>query len=234
MAQSFTVHDLPLNERPRERLMKHGADAISAQELIAVVLGRGVSGQSVMAIAQKLLVSFGSLEGVVNASFEQLQSIRGLGPAKAAQLKACLEIVRRVAAEEIKIETDRNAVKPVASPNDVAQLVWPKVRDYQKEHLFVISFDNRNRVLGIDLISVGTLNASLVHPRETFNAAMARNAASIIVCHNHPSGDPHPSEADLTVTKRLVEAGVIMGVQLLDHVIICKTAAFSFKENNLL
>lgn len=231
--KSFTVSDLPVDERPRERLMKYGAESVSAQELIAILLGRGTVGRSVMVIAQDLLAKFGSLEGVVSASLEELQTIDGLGPAKALQLQACLEIARRVIADEALSETERNGASAVAAPEDIARLVKPLVRNWEKEHFFVVSFDNRNRVLGVDLVGVGTLNSSLVHPRETFSVAINRHAACIAVSHNHPSGDPNPSEADQVVTKRLKEAGELMGIALLDHVIISKTYLYSFKENGL-
>lgn len=232
--ETFTVQDLPLEERPRERLVKYGAEHISAQELIAIVLGRGTAGRSVLAISQDLLKVFGSLEGVVSASLAQLQAIAGLGPAKALQLKACLEIARRVIKDEALSEVERNKEDAIAAPEDIGRLVKPLIRSWEKEHFFVVSFDNRNRVLGVDLVGVGTLNANLVHPRETFQVAINRHAAAIAVSHNHPSGDPQPSGADLEVTKRLEEAGQLMGIQLLDHVIISKTHLYSFRENGAL
>lgn len=234
MNKNFTVMDLPLEERPRERLLQIGADGLSAQELIAVVLGRGISGRSVLTIAQDLIKQFQSLEGVVNASLEDLQRIAGLGPAKALQLKACLEIARRVINEETSSVKKRNDSKAILEPEDIARVIKPFIRDWQKEHFYVVSFDNRNRVLGVDLIGVGTLSANLVHPREVFKTAISRHAASIAVSHNHPSGDPEPSEADLVVTKRLNQAGEIMGITLLDHIIISKTHLYSFSENDLL
>lgn len=233
MEGSFTVRDMPVEERPRERLARLGPEAVSAQELLAVVLGRGVVGQSVMNLAQELLSKFGSLRGVVDASLEQLQEVTGLGPAKALQLKACLEIARRVVKEDVKKEETRNRSKAVASAQDVFEVVSPLVGNYKKENFFVVSFDNRNRVLGVDRVAVGTVNANLVHPRETFEVAIRRNAAHIAVAHNHPSGDPQPSESDIVVTKRLAEAGKLMGIQLLDHVIFSKTNVYSFKENGL-
>lgn len=234
MAKSFTVMDLPVKERPRERLAARGAENISAQELIAVVLGRGVAGRSVLLIAQDLLRKFRSLDGVVAAPLHALQEVKGLGPAKALQLKACLEIARRVVREENLVEAKRSKSKAIAQPPHIASLIRPLIRNWQKEHFFVISFDNRNRVLGVDLIGVGTLNSNLVHPRETFEIAIRHHAASIAVSHNHPSGDPQPSKADLEVTKRLAEAGKLMGIQLLDHVVISKINLYSFRENGLL
>ena len=234
MNGSFTVRDMPLEERPRERLKRLGPDAVSAQELLAVVLGRGVAGQSVISLSQELLTRFGSLRGVVDASLEQLQEINGLGPDKALQLKACLEIARRVIKEDVSGEVKRNKSKGVASAQDVFEAVSPLVDNFNKENFFVISFDNRNKVLGVDKVAVGTVNASLVHPRETFDVAIRRNATHIAVAHNHPSGNPQPSEADLVVTDRLVKAGELMGIQVLDHVIFSKTQVYSFKENGLM
>jgi DNA repair protein RadC len=234
MNKTFTVKDMPIEERPRERLQRLGPDAVSAQELLAVVLGRGVAGQSVMLIAQELLTRFKSLRGVVDASLEQLQEITGLGPAKALQLKACLEISKRVIKEDVSKEDQRNKSKPIASAQDIFQVLTPLISNYNKENFFVVSFDNRNRVLGVDKVAVGTVNANLVHPRETFDVAIRRNATHIAVAHNHPSGDPQPSEADILVTKRLSEAGKLMGIQLLDHVIFSKTQVYSFKENGFM
>lgn len=233
MPKTFTVHDLPAEERPRERLIKYGARNISAQELLAIVLGRGVAGKSVTTIAQELLGTFGSLEKIVSASLTELTRIDGLGPAKALQLKACLEIARRVIKEEKTQEEKTNRKKSVASPEDIARLVKPLVGNWYKEHFYVISFDNRNRPLAVDLIGVGTLNSNLVHPRETYSTAINHHASHIAVVHNHPSGDPQPSQADITVTKRLSDAGKLMGIQLLDHIIISKTNLFSCKENGL-
>lgn len=214
--------------------MNHGAAAVSAQELIAIVLGRGTAGRSVMVIAQDLLNQFKSLEGVVSASLADLQLIQGLGPAKALQLKACLEIARRVIRDEALQETERNGTAAIAQPEDIAKLVKPLIRNWDKEHFYIVSFDNRNRVLGVDLAGIGTLNANLVHPRETFEIAIQRHAANIAISHNHPSGDPQPSEADLQITKRLAEVGQIMGIQLMDHVIISKAYLYSFRENGLI
>ena len=182
--------------------------------------------------AQKLLSYFGSLEGIMNASLEDLQSIKGLGLAKASQLKACFEVARRIYA---KSEVD-DEVKPkeVTSAQEVYKFIKSKISNYAKEHFVVLSFDTRNKLLGMDTVSVGTLNANLVHPRETFDAAISRHAAQIIVAHNHPSGDPEPSEDDLEITKRLVESGKILGIEVIDHIIVTKNEFFSFKEKDLI
>jgi DNA repair protein RadC len=233
MKQSFTVRDLPQADRPRERLQKMGPEALSAQELLAVVLGRGVNGESVAATAQKLLSRFGSLRGVMEASLEDLQSIKGIGLAKAGQLKACMEIGRR---QEQTADScaGSGSKKSVISPDAVCGLVRAKISNYTKEHFLVLSFDVRNKLLGIDTVSVGTLTASLVHPRETFDAAIRRHADHIIVAHNHPSNNAEPSAEDIEITRRIAQAGNILGIELLDHIIVSKGGCISFKEKQLL
>lgn len=232
MSKSFTIHDLPKSERPRERLKKLGSEALSAQELLALILGRGVRGESVSLIAQKLLSHFGSLEGIMNASLEDLQSVKGVGLAKASQLKACFEIARRVFTKnEVADEAKQ---KEITSAKEIYELIKSKISNYAKEHLLVLSFDSRNKFLGMDTVSVGTLTANLVHPRETFDAAIRRHAGHIVVAHNHPSGDPQPSEDDLEITKRLVESGKILGIEVIDHVIVTENTFFSFKEKELI
>ncbi|PIP17882.1 MAG: hypothetical protein COX43_01835 [Parcubacteria group bacterium CG23_combo_of_CG06-09_8_20_14_all_35_9] len=230
--KSFTLHDLPQSERPRERLKKMGVEVLSAQELLSLILGRGVRGESVSMTAQKLLSHFGSLEGIMNASLEDLQSIKGLGLAKASQLKACFEVARRIFT---KSEIDeKSEQREITSAEEVFNLVKSKISNYSKEHLVVLSFDSRNKFLGMDTVSVGTLTANLIHPRETFDVAIHHHAAYIIVSHNHPSDDPEPSEDDLEITKRLIEAGKILGIEVKDHVIITKDGFFSFKEKKLI
>jgi DNA repair protein RadC len=235
MKQSFTVRDLPVEERPRERLAKFGAESLSAQELLSLILGRGVRGESVMMTAQKLVSKFGSLQGVTEASLEELKQVNGIGTAKAAQIKACLEIGRRARVQngvhnkEIKEQNER-----ITSPQRVHELVKDRLRNYAKEHFFVLSFDVRNKLLGIDIISVGTLTASLVHPREAFEAAIRRHADHIIVAHNHPSQDLEPSQEDRDVTRLLAESGKVLGIALVDHCIVGTDGYISFKEQGLL
>ena len=235
MKQSFTVRDLPISERPRERLEKHGAESLSAQELLALILGRGVRGESVMMTAQMLLSTFGSLEGVIAASLQDLEKLNGIGVAKASQLKACLEIARRVQTQ-IDERQDKGEKQNVhiVSPQEVYATVHTKLREYSKEHFFVLSFDTRNKLLGMDTISVGTLNASLVHPREAFESAIRHHADHIIIVHNHPSEETDPSEEDREVTKKLILAGKVLGIELVDHLIITKKEYFSFQEQRLL
>ncbi|MBI2573776.1 MAG: DNA repair protein RadC [Candidatus Wildermuthbacteria bacterium] len=235
MKNFFTLRDLPVAERPRERLEKYGAEALSAQELLALVLGRGVRGESVMMTVQRLLSAFGSLGGVMDASLQDLRKHKGIGIAKAGQIKACLEIARRSAAQKAAVQDTPNKKDGrVCSPREVYAIVQNKLREYAKEHFFVLSFDARNKFLGMDTVSVGTLNASLVHPREAFESAIRRHADHIVIAHNHPSGDPDPSNEDVEVTKRLFNGGNILGIELVDHVIVTKTGYKSFKEQGLL
>ncbi len=227
MTKSFTIHDLPKDERPRERLVKFGEQALSVQELLQLILGRGVAGESVAVTAQKLLAQFGSLQKLSEASIEELSSIKGIGTAKAAQIKAAFEIGRRFSTQSPSYKS-----KELTNPEKVYQLIKNKLKDYHKEHFYIIALNSRN--YSIAEISVGNLNTSIVHPREVFDEAIKSRAASIILIHNHPSEDPEPSEDDLLITKRIVEAGKIMGIDVLDHVIIAKTKIFSFKEHKLI
>ena len=224
----FTVHDLPKPERPRERLQRFGPEALSSQELLALIIGRGVSQKSVMNIAQELMTRFGSIKALSNATIEELSLIRGIGIAKAAQLKASFELAKR---QELERDLDDYQI---TDPESVVRAVRTSITDKAKEHFKLILLNTRNRIIRIATISVGTLNASLVHPREVFKEALIHNAFSVILAHNHPSGDCEPSEEDLRITKRLKDAGKIMGVEVLDHLIVTNTGYFSFKGKGLL
>jgi DNA repair protein RadC len=229
---NFTVRDLPKSERPRERLKSLGADKISSQELLAVILGKGIKGESVLVTVQKLIQHFGNLQNILEASVEDLMKVRGIGFAKACQLIASFELSKRLLKENIEMEKERVKKNAITSPSEIVKFIQSEIEDYSKEHFFVISFDVRNRILGIDKTSKGTLSASLVHPRETFESAIRRHAAQIIVAHNHPSGDCEPSEDDVRITKRLYEAGKIMGIELLDHIVVTKDNYTSLKDKN--
>ena len=225
---SFTIHDLPRQERPRERLQKFGAEALSAQELLALVIGRGIPKKSVMNIAQELLARFGNVKAIGQATIEELSQIKGIGLAKAAQIKASFELGRR---EELEPELKNFDIK---DPESVVKAIRASIKDKAKEHFKLILLNPRNKIIGISTISIGTLNASLVHPREVFKDAIMHTAASVVLAHNHPSGDPEPSEDDITITKRLIEAGKILGIEVMDHIIIAKNGFFSFKEKGLI
>jgi len=225
---SFTIHDLPRQERPRERLQKFGPEALSAQELLALIIGRGIPKKSVMNIAQELLAKFGNVKAIGQATIEELSQIKGIGLAKAAQIKASFELGRR---EELEPELKNFDIK---DPESVVKAIRASIKDKAKEHFKLILLNPRNKIIGISTISIGTLNASLVHPREVFKDAIMHTAASVVLAHNHPSGDPEPSEDDITITKRLIEAGKILGVEVIDHIIVGKNGFFSFKEKGLI
>ena len=235
---SFSVRDLPKSERPRERLIEFGAKNLSSPEILALILNTGSRGESVMMLSQKLIMHFGSLNGIMNASIEDLKNVKGMGEAKASKLMACFEIAKRAVREETEseqiFETEKKKYNSVTSPEEMFKIISSKINNYSKEHFYVISLDIRNNYIGIDEISVGTLTASLVHPRETFESAIRRHAAQIIIAHNHPSGETDPSEDDLKITKRLVDAGKIMGIEVLDHLIITQKGYLSFKEKYLI
>lgn len=227
MIKSFTIHDLPKEERPRERLVQFGEHALSAQELLQILLGRGIAGESVAVTAQKLLAQFGNLQKLSCASIEELSTIKGIGLAKATQIKAAFEIGRRTANQSVAYKG-----KELTKPENVYKLVKNKLKDYHKEHFYLIVLDSRNS--SIAEVSIGSLNASIVHPREVFAEAIRRHAASVIFAHNHPSGDTEPSTEDIEITKRLVEAGKILGIEVIDHLIVAGNTFFSFKEQGLL
>ncbi len=227
MAKSFTIRDLPPSERPRERLQKFGPEALSGQELLALILGRGIAGESVMVTVQRLLSTFGNVKAISEASLEELSKVRGIGLAKAAQIKAAFEIGNRVSSQTFSYKS-----KELNNPEKVYKLIKSKLKDYNKEHFYLIALNSRN--WSVADVSIGTLNANLVHPREVFAEAIKNKAASVIVAHNHPSGDPEPSEDDLEITKRLIEAGKILGIEVVDHIIVVKDGFFSFKEKKLI
>jgi DNA repair protein RadC len=220
---SFTVRDMPKEERPRERLLRLGAEALSSPELLALIIGRGVSKRSVMTIAQELYIKFGSIRAIGEATIEELSLIKGVGTAKATQLKAAFELAKR---QELETENGFEGMD-IKNPQSVVKAIRACIKDMKKEHFMLMILNTRNKIIRIENISVGTLNASLVHPREVFNKAIAHTASAVIVAHNHPSGDTEPSEEDVRITRRLIEAGKILGIEVLDHIIIGKHSAQS-------
>lgn len=218
------IKDLPKVDRPREKLEKYGPERLSNSELLAILLGTGSKGINVVELSNKILKKFSS-NGLAKANIKELKNTFGLGSAKACEISACFELGRRL------LQNKQSAL--ILEPKDV----WNElkdIRDHKKEHFVIFFLDARNQEIKREIISVGSLNANLVHPREVFEPAIRHLAAQIIIAHNHPSGDAEPSEEDLIITKRLVEAGKILGIDILDHVIVSKTEHFSFKEKKLL
>lgn len=224
MNKTFTINDLPISERPRERLIKLGSESLSSQEVLALILGRGIKGESVMFTAQRLLSQFGNLGDIADASIEELSSVKGIGVAKASQIKAASEFGKRTAKCP-----DIESKIVIKTPDDVVNQVKSSLKNKKREHFLSVLLNTRNRLIKVVPVSVGSLDSSIVHPREAFKEAISASAASIIFVHNHPSGDPQPSEDDVKLTKRLIEAGKIIGIEVLDHVIIGNETFVSIK-----
>ncbi len=219
-----TIKELPKVERPREKLMQYGPEKLSNSELLAIILRSGTKEENVIELANKILKRFSANE-LPNLTFNDLKDYPGLGPAKACEIVACFELGKRL--------LQRKQAEIYLKPKDV----WDELRDlrnHKKEHFVIFYLDTRNQEIKREIISIGSLNANLVHPREVFEPAVRNLAAQIILAHNHPSGDPEPSEDDLEITKRLVESGKILGIEVVDHIIITKTGFISFKEKNLI
>jgi len=208
------IKDLPSNERPRERLVNQGADALKNSELIAILLRTGLKGISAIQVAEQLLKKFETLDNLSRAGIEDLRQIKGVGRDKAIALKSAFTLARRMA-REIRQESP-----PLDNPERVADLLREENRAYEVEHFQVVMLNTRRKLIRVEKISQGTLDTILVHPREVFKFAIAANAAAIVLVHNHPSGDPTPSEADIKVTRDLIRAGQLLKIEVLDHIII--------------
>jgi DNA repair protein RadC len=222
------VREIPEEDRPRERLLRQGPESLSNAELLAILLRTGTQGSSAVDLAEQILKRLGGIRALIDADLEELTAVPGIGPAKAAQLKAAVEIGRRVA------RMKREARPQLLSPEDAAEYMMDRLRFQLKEHFVVLHLDSKNGLIGEEVVSVGTLNSSIVHPREIFKTALKRSAAAIICLHNHPSGDPTPSFEDVEVTRRLVECGRILGVEVLDHIVVGENCFLSMKEKGWL
>ncbi|MFS0612545.1 RadC family protein [Lederbergia ruris] len=218
------IKDFPVDDRPRERLIKTGPESLSTQEIVAILLRTGTKSESVLQLANRLLTKFNGLMWLKEAAFEELTSIKGIGQAKAVQLVAAIELGRRIS----NLTYDDRYV--IRSPEDGANYVMNDMRFLTQEHFVALYLNTKNQVIHRQTIFIGSLNASIVHPREVFKEAFRRAAASIICLHNHPSGDPSPSREDIEVTRRLAECGKMLGIEILDHLIIGDKKYVSMKE----
>jgi DNA repair protein RadC len=225
---SLMIRDFPQDERPRERFIQNGPESLSNHELIAILLRTGTKDESVLQLSNRLLTNFEGLRLLKAATLEEMMEIKGIGQAKAIQVLAAVEIGRRIANLNY---TERYVIR---SPEDGANYVMNDMRFLSQEHFVCLYLNTKNQVLHKQTIFIGSLNASIVHPREVFREALKRSAASIICLHNHPSGDPAPSREDIEVTKRLVECGKMIGIDVLDHLIIGENKFVSLKEKGYL
>ncbi|CQR48009.1 hypothetical protein BN1058_02348 [Paraliobacillus sp. PM-2] len=219
-----TMKDVPRQDRPRERLVKLGASHVSNQELLSILLGTGTKEESVQELAQRVLMHFEGINLLRDSTLEELTAIKGIGTVKAVIILAAIELGNRI-----------NQLKPqehycIRSPEDGANFVMEEMRLLKQEHFVCLFLNTKNQVIHRQTVFIGSLNASIVHPREVFREAVKRAAASIICCHNHPSGDPSPSQEDIHVTKRLAECGKMIGIELLDHLVIGDHKFISLKE----
>ncbi len=217
------IKDIPFENRPRERLEKHGAGVLSDAELLAVILKTGNKDENVIDMSNRVISKYG-FDKLSSCSLKELQEIKGIGSAKSCQIVALFELNKRHALSKLE-------GKPIKTAKDVFEYCSPKLSGTDKEHFLILHLDTRNRVIKEEIVSVGTLNSALIHPREVFKSAIKESANAVILVHNHPSGDPTPSEEDKQMTERLFEAGELLGIKVLDHVIIGKEDLWSYNDH---
>ena len=226
---TYRMKELPIDDRPREKLINNGAAALTDSELLAILIGSGTQEKSALDIARDLTADNGILKNIAMVhDVKELAKTKGLGRAKAALIIAALELGRRIASAEPLVRDS------ITSPEDGVALLMPRLRYESKEHFLVVLLNSKNKVLDVEQISEGSLNSSVVHPREDYAPAVLHHAAAIVTAHNHPSGDPTSGKEDKDLTKTLVQAGKYMGIPVLDHIIIGDAKYFSFKEHSYL
>ena len=229
MDSSLKIKDIPQNERPKEKLLTYGADSLSNSELLAIILRTGTQGENVLQLSSRLLSELEGLDGILSASFNEITSIKGIKEGKASQILALSELFRRFRT----LKAMKKYVK-INSPKDLADLLMGEMNELTQEVLKVVLLSTKNMIIGTKDVFKGSLNTSIVHPREIFKQAINKNSASIIICHNHPSGDPTPSKEDINITLRIKECGDIIGIQLVDHIIIGNNKFVSLNERGLI
>lgn len=223
----YTIHDLPEGTRPRERLVRLGATTLSDAELIAIVLRSGATGINVLDLATNLVRHYRGLTGIANASIDELCQHHGVGEAKAAQILAAMELGRRI------MHTNPEARLRIDKPEDVVNLLLGELAYADQEHVKAVLIDTRNYVISTPTVYKGSLNAAHIRIGELFKEAIRRNAAAVIIAHNHPSGDPTPSPEDITLTRQIVEAGKLLNIQVLDHLVLGRQKWVSLKERGM-
>ncbi|MFW6022160.1 MAG: RadC family protein [Halanaerobiaceae bacterium] len=223
-----TIKEMPEEERPREKLIKHGADSLSNAELLALIIRIGNRKRTAVELSQDIFNQFGGLKSLNYLTVQELTKLNGVGIAKAVQVKAVVELSKRIATLK---SGEKEVIK---SPGDAACLLMPELRYLTQEVFKIILLDIKNQVISIALISKGGLSSSIVHPREVFKEAIKHSSAAIILAHNHPSGIPEPSRDDINITKRLIDSGKIMGIDVLDHIVIGDGIFISMKEKGLI
>lgn len=225
--KSLKLQDIPKEDRPQEKLYKYGPEKLTDEELLALILRNGTPEENVLFLSKRILANFKTIGGILNASSDELMKIKGVKEAKAAQILSLCELCRRINC------FNRSEVK-ISSPKDCADIVMDEMKNLKQEQLKVIMLNKKNIVIGERVAFVGSLDTSIVHPREIFKPAISNSASSIIICHNHPSGIPEPSKEDINVTLRLKECGRIIGIELLDHLIIGYNKYISLKEKGII
>jgi DNA repair protein RadC len=228
MEEMLKIMDLPENERPRERLLRYGVETLSNADLLAIILRSGSKKENILALSTRIIKERGGLNGLLASTVEDFINLHGVGKAKATQLIALSELSKRFRSYKSGVECK------ILQPGDAADLVMEDMKSLKQEYLRVIMLNTKNIVIFIKDVSVGSLNSSIVHPREVFCDAIRKSSASIIICHNHPSGDPSPSNEDINITHRLKECGKLLGIDLLDHIIIGNGNYISLKEKGIL
>lgn len=218
------IKDISEENRPRERFQKYGASALSDADLLAIILQTGTKKENVIDMSNRLISKYG-IDKLSVLSLKELQEINGIGPAKAMKIKASFEFNKRQ-------NVSKKEGMVIKSAKDVFEYLYPKLMDLDKEHFVILHLDSKNKIVKNETISVGILNASIIHPREVFKSAIKESANSIIMAHNHPSGDPTPSEEDRQITQKLMEAGELLDIKVLDHVIVGNEKWWSWKEEN--
>ena len=227
MRSKESILNMPRALRPRERTMDIGAEKMEDRELLAILLGSGYKDHSALALADRLLEEHGGVMGISKASSEELMRVKGIGPGKACSLLAAFELAdRRISPKGRKVV--------IRSSQDASHVLEKNLRGLKREHFQILLLNTKNHLLGIDTISIGSLNSSIVHPRELFASAIRRSAAAIILAHNHPSGDATPSKEDIEVTRRIRQGGQLLGIEVIDHIIIGEGSYYSFREEKMI